>query len=79
MVTQFSPRRIELQLMHKPEFLESPSMCRFVLAAALMISFTASVRAAAPTVSSTTVAAVSSPVVQCPDRSCIVAHPDVRA
>jgi hypothetical protein len=55
-------------------------MSRFVIAAVLVMSFTVSVRAAAPTVTSATAMnAATSGVVTCPTRDCVVAHPGVRA
>jgi hypothetical protein len=52
-------------------------MSRFVIAAALLVSFTASVRAAAPTFT-TSITGASSGVVTCPTRDCVVAHHGVR-
>jgi hypothetical protein len=55
-------------------------MSRLVIAAAVIVSFTASVRAAAPTVASATaITGASSGVVTCPTRDCVVAHAGVRA
>jgi len=55
-------------------------MSRLVIAAAMIVSFTASVRAAAPTVTSVTAnTAATSGVVTCPTRDCVVAHSFVRA
>jgi hypothetical protein len=55
-------------------------MTRLVIAAAMIVSFTASVRAAAPTfTSATAVTGATSGVVTCPTRDCVVAHNSVRA
>ncbi len=53
-------------------------MSRLLLAAVVLVGFTASVRAAAPTVASTSISAAPSGVVTCPSRDCVVAHFGVR-
>jgi hypothetical protein len=53
-------------------------MSRFLIAAALIASFTVSVRAAAPASSHATAIAIGkSSVVDCPSR-CVIANPGVR-
>jgi hypothetical protein len=55
-------------------------MSRLVIAAAIIVSFSASVRAAAPTVTSASATTgATSGVVTCPTRDCVVAHSFVRA
>jgi hypothetical protein len=54
-------------------------MSRFVIAAALVLSFAASVHAAAPTLSAAAaLTRASSSVVTCPTRDCDIVRPGVR-
>ncbi len=54
-------------------------MSRLIIAAALIVSFSASVRAAAPTLTSATaISGGTSGVVTCPTRQCVAVRPGVR-
>jgi hypothetical protein len=75
---QIDPCRIEMLFKERPT-LERVPMSRLIIAAALIVSFSASVRAAAPTLTSATaISGGTSGVVTCPTRQCVAVRPGVR-